>query len=129
MIIDSSALCAILLDEPEAEHFTRIATGGERCLVGAVSAIETAVVIESKKGDAGARELDLLLYKLEADIIPMDAGQYHLARTAWRKYGKGRHPAGLNLGDCCSYALSQYTGELLLFKGGDFPKTDVASVI
>jgi ribonuclease VapC len=125
VVVDSSAICAILFDEPEAEQFMRIVSGGERCLIGAVSALETAVVVESKKGDAGGRELDLLFYKLEADIVPMDAGQYHLARAAWQKYGKGRHPAGLNLGDCCSYALSQYTGEPLLFKGDDFPKTDI----
>ena len=124
MVVDSSALAAILLNEPEAESFAKIITSGERCLISAFSALETAVVIEAKKGPAGGRELDLLLYKIGADIIPLDQGQYQLARDAWRKYGKGRHPAGLNIGDCCSYALSRYTGELILFKGEDFRKTD-----
>lgn len=65
---------------------------------------------------------------MDADIIPMDAGQYQLARDAWRAFGKGNHPAALNIGDCCSYALSKYTGEPLLYKGDDFSKTDVEKV-
>ena len=129
MVIDSSALIAVLLDEPEAELFAGVLARGDRCLLCAFTALETGIVIESKKGDQGGREFDLLLYKLEADIIPMDNGQYRLAREAWRKFGKGRHPAALNMGDCCSYALAKFTGEPLLYKGNDFSKTDITAVI
>ena len=127
MVIDSSALMAVLLNEPEAEEFAHIIASADRCLISAFSALETAVVIELKKGDAGGRELDFLLYKTGSEIIPLDAGQYQLARDAWRRYGNGRQPGGLNIGDCCSYALAKYTGETLLFKGEDFKKTDVIS--
>ncbi len=95
MVVDSSALIAVLLDEPEADSFAGVLSSGERCLVSSFSVLETAIVIEAKKGDAGGRELDLLMYKLDVDIIPMDAGQYHLARDAWRTFGKGNHPAAL----------------------------------
>jgi ribonuclease VapC len=129
MVVDSSALIAILLNEPESELFAQTLAGGERCLISAFSALETGIVIESKKGGSGGREFDLLLYKLEAAIIPMDSGQYQLAREAWRNYGKGRHPASLNMGDCCSYALSKFTGESLLYKGNDFSQTDIIPAV
>lgn len=128
MVVDSSALIAVLLNEPEAAYFAKKFAAGERCLIIAFSVFETAVVIEAKKREEGGRELDLLLYKIEADIVPMDSGQYQLARSAWRNYGKGRNAAGLNIGDCCSYVLSQYTGETLLYKGDDFGKTDAAGI-
>jgi len=86
-------------------------------------------VIESKKGESGGRELDLLFHKVGIEIVPVNEEQFELARQAWRDSGKGRHPAGLNMGDCCSYALSKYSGEPLLFKGDDFSKTDVQSAL
>jgi ribonuclease VapC len=128
MVIDTSALLALLLNEPEAQAFTRAIAADPRRLLSAFTALETAVVIEAKKGEAAGREFDLLLHKAGLDIVPMDAGQMELARSAWRRFGKGRHSAGLNLGDCCSYALARFTGEPLLYKGDDFAKTDVHRV-
>lgn len=125
MVIDSSAILAVLLDEPEAPALARAIAADPRRLVSAFTALESSAVIEAKKGENGGREFDLLVHKAGLDIVPMDIGQVELARSAWRKFGKGRHPAGLNIGDCCAYALSRYSGEPLLYKGEDFSKTDV----
>jgi len=126
MVIDTSALFTILLDEPEAVSFaTAIETDPVR-LLSAVSLLEAAMVLESRKGDSGGRELDILLHRVRIDVVPFDADHAELARSAFRRYGKGRHPAGLNFGDCCAYALSVTAHEPLLFKGDDFGKTDVA---
>jgi ribonuclease VapC len=94
-------------------------------LMSSFTALECAVVVEARKGEAGGRELDLLLHRADVRILSLDSGQAEVARDAWRRYGKGRHPAGLNIGDCCAYATSKVTGEPLLFKGADFAKTDV----
>ena len=125
MVIDTSALVAILLGEPEAESFAMAIAGDPKRLMSAFSALETAIVIESKKGESGGRELDLLVHQAKIQIVPVTAEQFELARSAWRRYGKGRHPAGLNIGDCCSYALAKCAGEPLLFKGNDFTQTDI----
>ena len=129
MVIDSSALLALLLAEPESERIARAIASDPRRLVGAFSALETAIVIEAKKGELAGRELDLLLHRTGADVVVMESAQVEIARSAWRKFGKGRHPAGLNIGDCCSYALSRFSGEPLLFKGEDFRHTDIAPVV
>ncbi len=128
MVIDSSALIAILLGEPEAEALARAIVRDPVRLISTFSALETGIVIEVRKGEAGGREFDLLLHRARIEIVPMNVEQYEIAREAWRIYGKGRHPAGLNIGDCCSYALAKYSGEPLLFKGEDFSKTDVLAV-
>lgn len=128
MVIDSSALIAILLGEPEAPALARAIAEDPRRLLAAVSALETAMVIEVKKGPAGGIEFDLLIHKAGIEITGMNANQVQLAREAWLRYGKGRHPARLNLGDCCAYALACYANEPLLFKGKDFTKTDVQGV-
>jgi ribonuclease VapC len=86
-------------------------------------------VIEAKKGEAGGRELDLLLHRARTETIGLSGEQVELALGGWRAYGKGNHPAGLNIGDCCAYALAKYTGEPLLFKGNDFSQTDIRPVI
>ena len=125
MVIDTSALIAILLGEPDAEAFAVAIANDPRRLISSFSALEVSIVIESKKGEAGGRELDLLMHRSQIQIVSMDSDQAELARIAWRNYGKGRHPAGLNIGDCCSYALSKFSGEPLLFKGDDFSKTDL----
>ncbi len=125
MVIDTSALIAILLGEPDAEAFAVAIANDPRRLISSFSALEVSIVIESKKGEAGGRELDLLMHRSQIQIVSMDSEQAELARIAWRNYGKGRHPAGLNIGDCCSYALSKFSGESLLFKGDDFSKTDL----
>lgn len=127
MVIDSSALIAILLDEPERRLFNEKIEADPRRLLSAGSFIETALVIESRLGEAGGRELDLLLYRAAVDVMPVDRDQAEIARRAFRIYGRGRHPAGLNFGDCFAYALARSTGEKLLFKGDDFGQTDIAA--
>jgi ribonuclease VapC len=129
MVIDTSALVAILFGEPEALSFTRAVADESRKLISAFNALETGIVVEARKGEAGGRELDLLLHRAQIEIVAMNADQAELARTAWRKYGKGNHPAGLNIGDCCAYALAKYSGEPLLFKGNDFSQTDIRSAL
>ena len=128
MVLDTSALLAILLGEPEAAPCAQAISAAPRCLLSAVSALETSLVIEARKGEAGGRELDLLLHRARIDIVPFTPDHYELARTAWRRFGKGRHPAGLNLGDCCTYALARHAGEPLLCKGDDFARTDLPLV-
>ncbi len=128
MVIDTSALIAILTGEPEADAFSKAIAADPRRLVAAFNLLEASAVIESRKGPAGGRELDLLLHAAGMDVVAMDSQQSELARAAYRKFGKGRHPAGLDLGDCCAYALAQSSGEPLLFKGDDFAKTDVPTV-
>jgi len=129
MVIDTSALIAILFGEPEALSFTRAIADESRKLISAFNALETGIVIEARKGESGGRELDLLLHRAQIEIVAMNADQTELARAVWRKYGKGNHPAGLNIGDCCAYALAKYSGEPLLFKGNDFSQTDIRAAI
>ena len=129
MVIDSSALIAILFSEPEALAFARSIADASRRLLGAFNALETGIVVEARKGEVGGRELDLLIHRAQIQIVAMNADQAELARAAWRKYGRGNHPAGLNIGDCCAYALAKYSGESLLFKGGDFSQTDIQAAI
>lgn len=101
MVVDTSALLAILFGEPErAEFIERMSAAGVR-LVGSVSALEAAIVVECRKGPAGVRELDLLMHAAHLDVVPFDSQQLLLAREAYQRYGKGRHVANLNLGDCC----------------------------
>ncbi|HEX7183542.1 MAG TPA: type II toxin-antitoxin system VapC family toxin [Thermoanaerobaculia bacterium] len=129
MVIDSSALLAILLREPEAERFAQAIAVDPKRLVSAVSALETAIVIHTRKGPAGVRELDLLIHAAALTVVHFDSDQVLLARAAYETYGKGRHSAALNLGDCCSYALARTSGQPLLFKGNDFSQTDVPAVL
>lgn len=128
MVIDTSAIIAILLEEPENDLIARVIANSSKRLISAFTALECGIVIEAKKGEHGGRELDLLFHRLNITIVNMDSRQYEIARTAWRLFGKGRHPAKLNIGDCCSYALSAHSGEPLLFKGDDFSKTDIGIV-
>lgn len=124
MVIDTSAWIAILQQEPEAEAYAAAIENDPVRLLSAVSALETAIVIETRKGAAGGRALDLLLHRANAEIVPFTAEQFEVARDAYRKFGKGRHPAALNFGDCCAYALTRISGEKLLAKGDDFSRTD-----
>ncbi len=125
MVIDTSALLAILLDEPERRDFVERIEADATRLISAATLLETALVIESRRGEAAGRELDLLIHRAQISIVPFDAEQTEVARIAWRKYGKGRHVARLNYGDCFSYALTMVSGEPLLAKGEDFGQTDV----
>lgn len=125
MVIDTSAIAAILFDEPDAAVLeSKIADDPVR-LMSAATFLEATIVIEARLGDPGGREFDLWLHRAEVEILPVDAEQADTARRAWRRFGRGRHPAGLNYGDCFSYALAATHDEPLLFKGDDFAKTDV----
>ena len=123
MVIDTSAILAILFKEPERDRLAVAVGGAEVRLVSSVTALESAIVVLARKGPAGLRELDLLLHGASLDVVPFDAEQVALAREAYERFGKGRHPARLNFGDCCSYALAHRSGEPLLFKGDDFART------
>ncbi|HJU42728.1 MAG TPA: type II toxin-antitoxin system VapC family toxin [Vicinamibacterales bacterium] len=129
MVLDTSALLALLLDEPEAEDFRTALELDETRMVSAATLLETAVVIEARKGEAAGRELDRLVDKAAILVVAVNADHVEEARRAWRRFGRGRHEAALNFGDLFSYALSRATGEPLLFKGDDFRRTDVARVI
>ncbi len=129
MVLDTSAVLAILLDEPESAAIREAIQRDSRRLFSAASLLETSIVIESRFGEAGGRELDLLLFRAEIEIVPVDRDQAEIARSAYRTYGKGRHAASLNYGDCFSYALSRHSGEALCFKGKDFEATDIVSAL
>ena len=128
MVLDTSALMALLLDEPEAESFRLALEHDAVRLVSSATLLETALVIETRKGEAGGRELDLLIHKADIVVVPADEAQVSEARRAFRRFGKGRHPAALNYGDLFAYALARTSGEPLLFKGDDFARTDIARV-
>lgn len=128
MVIDTSALVALLGMEPEAPRLAAAIEADPTGLVSAATLVEASIVVESLQGEIAVRELDLLLARAGIVVEPVSAEQAELARQAWRRFGKGRHPAGLNYGDCFSYALSRATGEPLLFKGEDFALTDVTAV-
>jgi len=128
MVIDTSALLTILLDEPERHHFNELIASDPVRLLSAGSYLETASVLQAKFGKAGMINLKLFLTAAGLLITEFSSRHADIASAAYLSYGKGRHPAGLNFGDCISYALAKDTGEPLLFKGDDFSKTDVASV-
>ena len=125
MVIDTSAIVAIALNEREAAEFERRIADDPVRLISAATALEVTIVLETRLGDAAGRELDLWLHKVRAEVVPVDAEQTDAARRAWRRYGRGRDPAALNFGDCFSYALALTRGEPLLFKGDDFARTDI----
>jgi len=129
MVLDTSAVLAILFDEPEAEAIEAAIEEAPMRLMAAPSLLEAAIVAEARFGEPGGRELDLLVHKAKVDVVPFDADLAELARRAWRRYGKGRHPAGLNFGDCFAYALSRASGEALLFTGDDFARTDIVAAM
>lgn len=126
MVIDTSALAAIFFGEAERGKFLASITAADTRLISAATVLETGMVVESRQGEAAGREFDLFVIRAGLQIVPVDAEQVDLARSAWRKYGKGRHPAALNFGDCFSYALAKALGESLLAKGTDFASTDIS---
>ena len=128
MVIDTSALVAILRDEPERSTFNRAIEAADTRILSVASFLETSMVIDSRHGPDGVRDLDLFIAKADIDLVAVDADQAYVARAAFRSYGKGRHPAGLNFGDCFAYALAKTSGEPLLFKGSGFPQTDITAV-
>ena len=126
MILDTSALIAVLFAEPEADAFIRLIHDADRCLISAGSFLELSIVIERQAGPEAARQCDMFFRRAGIIIEPFTVEQAHIARQAFHDFGKGRHRAGLNFGDCFAYALSKVTGEPLLFKADDFKKTDIA---
>ena len=125
MVVDTSALMAILLAEPEAEAVLAALQASQVKLISTANLVEAKIVVARALGEPGLQHLDLLLQKAEIDPVPLHLEHVHWALRGWRQFGKGRHRAALNLGDCFSYALAVATGEPLLFKGDDFGLTDV----
>jgi len=129
MIIDTSAIVAILRAEPEAREFAEAIERGRNRRVSAVNFVEAAAVIDGSRDPIASRRLDELLREAHINIEPVTETQARLAREAYRDFGKGSgHPASLNLGDCFAYALAKELGEPILFKGNDFTRTDVSVV-
>ena len=121
---DSSALVAIVLGEPEAEAMLHTLQS-QPAILGAATLVESSIVVESRQGPDATRDLDLLVSGAIDEIAPFDSAHAQAAFQAWRRFGKGRHPAGLNYGDCLAYATARVHDAPLLFKGEDFPKTDI----
>jgi ribonuclease VapC len=128
MIVDSSAVVAILKDEPEREEFNAAIERASVRRISAVNYVEAAIVIDGSRNPILSRKLDDLMREAKIAIEPVTALQARIAREAYRDFGKGSgHPARLNMGDCFAYALAKVAGEPLLYKGGDFDKTDLGS--
>jgi ribonuclease VapC len=125
MVLDTSAIVAIFLGEPERARFLEYILQAETKLISAASSLETGIVLEARQGESAGREFDLFVVRAKLEVVPVDAEQTEIARSAWRRYGKGRHTAGLNFGDCFAYALAKFSGQKLLAKGEDFRFTDV----
>jgi ribonuclease VapC len=125
MIIDTSAIIAILFNEEDAKFYAHAITRADSCRVSAATFVETAIVVEAQTKSSGSRQLDAFFRRAGIAIEPVTEEHAHIARQAFTDYGKGRHPAALNYGDCFSYALAKATGEPLLFKSKDFAKTDL----
>lgn len=126
MIVDTSALLAILFEEPEGRRLDVTIVRTADCRMCSASLLEASMVLLSRKGLDGVRDLDLLIARFKIRIVDFTETHALMAREAFRRYGKGRHPAQLNFGDCITYALAKETGEELLFKGTDFGQTDIA---
>ncbi len=128
MVIDASALLAILQDEPERRAFNEAIEAADSRLMSVASYVETSIVLESRFGAEGLHDFDLFIARAGIELAAVDAEQGHVARRAYSRFGKGRHEAGLNYGDCFSYALAKVTRQPLLQKGEDFRKTDIEIV-
>jgi ribonuclease VapC len=129
MILDSSPLVAILTGEPDAELYIQAISRASRCRISAGNFIELSIVVESQFPVEVLRQCDALFRRVGIVIEPVTVEHAHLARQAFHDFGKGRHPAGLNFGDCFAYALAKHTGEPLLFKGNDFRQTDIVAAL
>jgi len=125
MVIDTSAVLAILQDEPERRRFAESIEAADTTCMSAATWVESSIVVEARYGSDGLRDFDRLMERIAVEIVPVDLEQARAAREAFRRFGKGRHPAGLNFGACFSYALARMLGEPLLFKGTDFGQTDL----
>ena len=126
MVIDTSALLAILQDEPERRGFNEAIEAADSRIMSTATFVEVSIVIESRYGAEGIRDLDLFIDRAGIELVALDVEQAKVARQAFSRFGKGRHAAGLNYGDCFAYALASVLGQPLLYKGDDFARTDVA---
>jgi ribonuclease VapC len=129
MILDSSPLIAILAQEPDYEVFVQAISSAPRCRISAANFVELSIVIEGQFGADVLRQCDALFRRIGIVIEPVTVEQAQVARQAFHDFGKRRHAAGLNFGDCFAYALAKITSEPLLFKGEDFKKTDILSAL
>jgi ribonuclease VapC len=130
LIVDTSALVAILKEEPDADLFTRALAIADSALMSAANFVEVAMVVDGRRDAVASHQLDNLIAYTRIGIEPVDEAQARVARQAFRDYGKGSgHPAMLNFGDCFSYALASVTGQPLLFKDDDFGHTDIRSAL
>ncbi len=129
VVVDTSALMAVLFAEDDALVYAQALESATRLRMAAPTWVESMQVITARRGDLGQAGLAELLSRLDVEIVPCDADLARLAYQAWCRFGKGRHPAGLNFGDCFSYALAKQRGEPLLFKGGDFSLTDLSGAL
>jgi len=127
--VDSSALLAILLEEPEKIAFAEAIIMADVAKIGAPNYFEVSMVAESRRGHSGCRDLDQLAFSLGLEVVPFDASQMEEACEAYRRFGKGRHRAALNFGDCCAYALAKTLDVPLLFKGNDLVLTDIKRAV
>ena len=125
MIIDSSALLAILYREPDAAPFLQAIATTPNCRMSVANALEASIVVEGRGGMEAGDELDAFLQSARIELAPVTMEHLVAARRAWRRFGKGNHPAALDFGDCFAYALAEATSEPLLFKGDDFTRTDI----
>lgn len=124
IVVDTSAIVAVLFGEAGSAELERHLLG-DRCVMSAATRVELGIVIETKTGSAGTQLLEELLGRVEIEVVPVDSDLAEEALVCWRRFGKGRHRAGLNFGDTFSYALSRRLGQPLLFVGDDFSQTDV----
>jgi ribonuclease VapC len=129
IVVDSSALISVLLGEPESQQISTAILEADERQVSTFSILESNIIAFSRKGQRGQLDLDALFQELDLTAVPFDAEQAQIARQAWNRFGKGRHPAALNIGDCCSYALARSVGAPLLCKGNDFSQTDLDLVL
>jgi ribonuclease VapC len=129
VILDTSAIMAMILAEPEGAAFEDLVTRVERVAMSAATHLEVSMVSAGRRSPDIWPDVDDLLQRMEVEVVPFTAEHAALARQAWRRYGKGRHTAGLNLGDCFAYALAVSRDEPLLFKGDDFSQTDVKAAL
>jgi ribonuclease VapC len=129
VVIDTSAVVAVVLGEDDAERYAQALDGGVESWMSAANVVEATIVVEARQGPEAARDLQLLLETAQVTVHPLGPDDVPVAVEAWRRFGKGRHPAGLTLGDCFAYALAHARGDALLFKGEDFRRTDVVAAL
>ncbi len=125
MVVDTSVITAMIVDEPERDLFEDLILRAPTVVISVAAVVEISIVLRHKRRDSDADKLDILLSKLRIDVRGIDSSLGKRARDAFAQYGKGRHPAGLNFGDCFTYALAKARDDVLLFKGDDFARTDI----